>query len=100
MEIQKKDQGNELVMFLSGKLTAVEAPKLESEMESVRQDYDVIVIDLENLAYISSAGLRVLVSNQKKMLKKNGKQLIRRMNPDIRDVFRVTGLEDILNIDE
>ena len=101
MEIVNKAQGNELIISLTGKLTAIEAPQLQAALEEARKEYDVIVIDMENLAYLSSAGLRVIVSNHKELTKReNGKQILRNMNPEVREVFTVTGLMDILTIEE
>ena len=75
------------------------APQLEAEIKSNLGGVTELIIDLAELTYISSAGLRVLLSAQK-VMNKQGNMIIRNVNQDIMDIFEVTGFVDILNIEE
>lgn len=91
----KKD--NQLVFELNGRLDTLTAPELEQKIkdENVNED---LILDFKNLEYISSAGLRVLLST-KKLLNSKGKELtITNINDVVKEVFNVTGFINILNI--
>ena len=100
MTIQKNRDGNKLEIKLEGKLTAITAPDLEKELADAEKDVDEVVIDMENLDHVASAGLRTLLTLQKRMRKKNGRMIICKVKPEIRDIFEVTGLTDLLKIEE
>ena len=69
MTIQKNRDGNKLEIKLEGKLTAITAPDLEKELADAEKDVDEVVIDMENLDHVASAGLRTLLTLQKRMRK-------------------------------
>lgn len=97
MTINKNRQGDKLVLELEGRLDTTTAPQLENE---IREGLDGVVeleFDFQNLAYISSAGLRVMLSAQK-MMNKQGNMTLKNVNEDVMEVFEVTGFVDILNI--
>lgn len=98
MNINKELNGNEMVVMLEGKLDTTTAPQLEEEMKPAMEEAEKIVLDFEKLEYISSAGLRVLLSAQKVMVKKGG-VTIKNVNETIMDIFEVTGFVDILTIE-
>ena len=100
MTIQKNRDGNKLEIKLEGKLTAITAPDLEKELADAETDVDEVVIDMENLDHVASAGLRTLLTLQKRMRKRNGRMIICKVKPEIRDIFEVTGLTDLLKIEE
>ena len=96
MEILVK-RDNQLVFELNGRLDTLTAPELEQKIkdENVNED---LILDFKNLEYISSAGLRVLLST-KKLLNSKGKELtISNINDVVKEVFNVTGFINILNI--
>ena len=74
------------------------APQLEEELRTALSGIEKLVFDLKELAYISSAGLRVLLSAQKTM-NRQGEMILRNVNEDIMEIFEVTGFVDILNIE-
>ena len=84
-------------LTLEGRLDTTTAPQLEEELKDALEGAESIVLDFEKLDYISSAGLRVLLSTQKVMVKKGG-MVIRNVNENIMDIFEVTGFADILDI--
>ena len=76
------------------------SPQLEDELAAVLDStVELLVIDFANLAYISSAGLRVLLAAQKKM-NRQGEMIIRNVNDVIMEIFEVTGFVDILTFSE
>ncbi len=99
MNIVKKQNGNELTIALEGRLDTTTSPQLENELRSCLNGIADFILDLEKLDYISSAGLRVLLSAQK-VMNKQGNMVIRNVKPEIMEIFDVTGFVDILNIEE
>ena len=97
MTIDKTVNGTELTMALEGRLDTATAPQLEGELNSLG-GMTSLVIDMAKLIYISSAGLRVLLKAQKTMAKQ-GSMVIRHVSQDIRDIFEVTGFDEILTIE-
>lgn len=98
MNIQKKANGNILEIALEGRLDTVTAPELEAELRNSLNGAEALVMDFEKLDYISSAGLRVLLSAHKQMASKDGMK-ITHVNEIVREVFDVTGFSDILDIE-
>lgn len=99
MTIEKKQDGNETTVLLTGRLDTTTAPQLEAELDNILSDAQNLVMDFESLEYISSAGLRVLLMAHKTTTKNNAKMVIRHANEVIREVFEVTGFMDVLNIE-
>ena len=98
MEILKNANGQSLTISLVGRLDTTTAPQLESELKSSLNDVNELVLDFAKLEYISSAGLRVLLSAQK-VMNKQGKMTIKNANDEIKSVFDITGFCDILTIE-
>ncbi len=98
MTIEKKLEGTKLTVSLEGRLDTMTSPQLEAEFKQSLDGVTDLVIDLAKLAYISSAGLRVLLAAQKTM-NKQGSMVIRNANEDIMEIFDVTGFVDILTIE-
>lgn len=98
MTINKTLNGTELTITLSGRLDTTTAPQLETELKSSLDNIDSLIMDFTALEYISSAGLRVLLSAQK-VMNKQGKMVINHVNDTILEVFEVTGFNDILTIE-
>lgn len=98
MNIQQEKTGNTLTLKLEGRLDTATAPQLESCLNDVLKDTTSLVLDFTALEYISSAGLRVLLSAQKRM-NAQGKMVIRNVNEVINEVFEMTGFADILTIE-
>ncbi|MBO6066080.1 MAG: STAS domain-containing protein, partial [Lachnospiraceae bacterium] len=78
-------------------LDTITAPQLESELRSSLEGMTELVFDLEKLVYISSAGLRVLLSAQKTM-NKQGTMVLKNVRPEIMEILEITGFADILTI--
>lgn len=100
MKIQTKSENGKVTVELEGRLDTNTSPQLEDELAAVLDStVELLVIDFANLAYISSAGLRVLLSAQKKM-NRQGEMIIRNVNDVIMEIFEVTGFVDILTFSE
>ncbi|MBP5385360.1 MAG: STAS domain-containing protein [Lachnospiraceae bacterium] len=98
MTINKNQEGSVLHVALEGRLDTTTAPSLEEDLQNSIKDITELDFDFTDLEYISSAGLRVLLSAQK-IMNKQGKMSIRNVNSDIMDVFEITGFTDILSIE-
>lgn len=98
MIIQKTVNGTTLAMKLEGRLDTTTSPKLEEELRGSVDGITSLVIDFEKLEYISSAGLRVLLSMQK-IMNKQGQMLLKNVSETVMEVFEVTGFSEFLNIE-
>ncbi len=99
MTIEKNKDGSKLTVALGGRLDTTTAPQLEGELRTAVDGVTELVFDLANLEYISSAGLRVLLSAQK-VMSAQGSMVVRNANSDLMDIFEVTGFVDILTIEQ
>lgn len=98
MIIQKTVNGTTLAMKLEGRLDTTTSPKLGEELRGSVDGITSLVIDFEKLEYISSAGLRVLLSMQK-IMNKQGQMLLKNVSETVMEVFEVTGFSEFLNIE-
>ncbi len=98
MTITKSKNGSALTLALQGRLDTTTAPELEKELKGSLDGVDTLTMDFEQLDYISSAGLRVLLSAQKTMSKLGGMKVIH-VSDLVMEVFEVTGFSDILDIE-
>ena len=98
MTINRIINGTALTIELAGKLDTTSAPQLEAELKNSISDIKTLIFDFEQLEYLSSAGLRVLLASQK-IMNKQGQMKIKNVNSTIMDIFEVTGFSDILNVE-
>ena len=98
MDIQKHADGSKMEMKVSGRLDTNTAPQFEAELKNCLNGVTDLTIDFSGLDYISSAGLRVLLSAQKQMNAMKGKMVVTGANEIVKEIFEVTGFTDILNI--
>lgn len=98
LNINKKAEASTLTVSLSGRLDTVTAPELEKELKGALDGVTELVMDMEKLEYISSAGLRVLLSAQK-IMGKQGAMKVTHVSEAIMEIFDVTGFADILTIE-
>ena len=99
MTIMKTQEHSTLTLFLEGRLDTTTSPQLEAELAESLTGITDLTLDLSKLAYLSSAGLRVILSAQNRM-NKQGRMVVRHVNETIMEVFEVTGFVDILTIEE
>ena len=98
MTIEMKKTDTQTVLEVSGRLDTTTAPALDKTIQEEVSEQTALVLDLKELAYISSAGLRVLLSAQKRM-RKHGSMKLRNVREEIMEVFEMTGFADILEIE-
>lgn len=98
LNIIKNLDDKTLTVALEGRLDTTTAPQLEAELKSNIADVTLLIMDFAKLDYISSAGLRVLLSTQK-IMNKQGEMKIIHVSDVINEIFEVTGFSDILNIE-
>ena len=96
MEIKTKAEENTLTIAVSGRVDTVTAPELEAGLKF--GDAKNVVIDLKDVPYMSSAGLRLLLTAHKTMLAKGGDLQVANVQPSVREVLDITGFSDILNL--
>lgn len=98
LNIEKKTGEKSLEIVLEGRLDTTTAPQLEEVVKNELDGKETLVYDLAKLEYISSAGLRVLLSSQKKM-NSQGTMTVKNVSEEVNEIFDVTGFSDILNIE-
>lgn len=97
MKVTLDKNGSTLKVSVSGRLDTTTAPELEKTLGSQLEGIESLTLDFGDLAYISSAGLRVLLALQKKM-NRQGQMVVTHVNDNIMEVFDVTGFLDMLTI--
>lgn len=98
MNIDKQRTGNELKVSVSGRLDTTTAPELEKALEGEFVNLTSLEIDFSNLEYISSAGLRVILSCQK-IMNNQGKMVIKNSSASVKEIFDLTGFSEIITIE-
>ncbi len=98
MIFDKSDNGENLTLTLDKKLTAVTADQLEKDLGNMLKGVKNFVVDMSKLAYVSSAGLRVLLKAQKYMIKHDGTMILKNAVPEVMKIFETTGFDEILNV--
>ena len=98
MNINKNKIGNDLTIALEGRLDTTTAPELDEALNADLAGVTNLVFDFSSLEYISSAGLRVLLSAQKTM-NKQGSMVVKNVSEEVKEIFEVTGFSDILTIE-
>ena len=98
MTIVEERNNNVLTLKIEGRLDTTTAPTLEKTINENLDGVTELILDMNQLTYVSSAGLRVLLSSQKKMNKIGTMKLIG-VCEEVMEVFEMTGFVDILNIE-
>jgi anti-sigma B factor antagonist len=97
MEISKNRESDKLTLAVSGRLDTTTAPELDAELKEALEGVTELVMDFSELEYISSAGLRVLLTAQKTM-NNQGSMELTGCNDTVKEIFEVTGFDSILTI--
>ncbi|MBF1273524.1 STAS domain-containing protein [Oribacterium sinus] len=98
MTVNKKINGGELVLSLHGRLDMTTASTLSEEIKSSIAGIGTLVLDLAGLEYISSAGLKQLLSVQARM-NKQGKMLVKNPSAEVREILEITGFLEVLTVE-
>lgn len=97
LNIEKKSDASGLTIALTGWLDTTTAPQLEQELKETLDGVTALTFDMEALEYLSSAGLRVLLSTQK-VMSRQGEMKVIHVCETIMEIFEVAGFSDILTI--
>lgn len=95
MEI-KIQHGDQLIISLNGRLDTVTSIEFNNAIEKEEFKEDLVIMDMKDLEYISSAGLRALLALKKTLTAKKKSLEIHNLNPVCQEVFKVTGFNNIL----
>ncbi len=100
MKLNVKTEGKKMEVTLEGRMDSTTAPEFEREIFPQLEGITELILDFSDLAYLSSAGLRVLLSCQKKMNAAKGSMVVKNVNEIIMEVFEATGFDSILTIEK
>ena len=98
MTIHQSREADKIILTIEGRLDTMTAPELEKTMDDILDGVSELVLDMTQLEYVSSAGLRVLLKAQKQM-DRQGKMALTGVNESIMEVFEITGFADILTFE-
>ena len=99
MTITENKNGNTIELVISGRLDTATAPELEAKLKQIPKDTQILYLNLSNIQYISSAGLRVVLLAHKLMLPIGGKMIIRQPSAFCKQVLSATGMDSILTVE-
>lgn len=99
MNITITEEGNQLIALFDGRLDTLAAQQLSETIEPLIQNSDkTIVLDCEKMPFISSSGLRIFIKIRKETLANGGKMVLRKVNDDVMQVFKMTKVDEIFEI--
>ena len=98
MTIETSREQEKLCLKVKGRLDTMTSPQLDKEVETNLKGTELLTMDLSELDYVSSAGLRVLLSAHKSMKKQGGSMVVRGVNEEVQEGFTITGFSEILTI--
>ena len=97
MDIKKTAYDGAMTVSVSGRLESMTAPQLDAEIQALPEDVHELIMEISELEYVSSAGLRVFLLAHKKMKSRGGMMKISGANASVKKVFDITGFSPILN---
>ena len=98
MTISEKQNEDSLILSVEGKIDTLTSPEFQTVLLNSFQKSTNLVVDMKDVTYMSSAGLRAMILGQKTAGSKGGKLTITNVSETVMDVFRMTGFDKILNI--
>ncbi|MCF0166306.1 MAG: STAS domain-containing protein [Bacteroidales bacterium] len=94
-------EGNKATLVLEGRLDTPSAPQVEQDIKPLYGDgLETLLIDCSAMKYISSSGIRIIISLYKFFSKKGGEVIVKGLTPEVKEVFDMTGLLDIFKIED
>ncbi len=97
MTVRAEHNNEKMVLHVAGRVDTVTSPELEKEISKIPEQVTDLTIDMTEVEYVSSAGLRVLLGTHK-MMSKKGTLVVTGVCEDVMQVFEMTGFTDILVI--
>lgn len=99
MEIEKRYDGDELTMAVSGRIDTLTSDDLDKQIKDEEGNFNSLIMDFTDVEYISSAGLRILISTHKRLDADEIPFVITNVNDTINEIFRMSGFNKILKIE-
>ena len=99
MKIETKKNGTELTLIVEGKIDATTAPALTNELNAQLADVTKLVLDFAAVTFLSSAGVRSILSAMKQMNEEQGTMILRNVTDNVKEVFVMTGLDTVLTFE-
>lgn len=99
MDITKNFNGKELTLSVKGRIDTITSKDLDKEINDEIGNFESLILDFTDLEYISSAGLRVLITTQKKLKPENIPFIIKNVDDNVKEIFRMSGFNKILKIE-
>lgn len=99
MDITVNKSQGVVELFVSGRLDTTTAPQLETKVKEIAKEKVTLYMNLQNVDYISSAGLRIVLLGQKMMMASGGKMILRSPSEFCKQVFEATGMDAVLTIE-
>ncbi|MBQ2226498.1 MAG: STAS domain-containing protein [Methanobrevibacter sp.] len=99
MKVSKNYNNKELTLTVEGRVDTITSKDLDKEINAELGNFDSLIMDFTDLEYISSAGLRVLITTQKKLKAENIPLVIKNVNDTVNEIFRMSGFNKILKIE-
>lgn len=100
MDIKKTVQDGGILLQAAGRLDTNTAPELQKALLDALQETNLLTLDFSDLVYLSSAGLRALLIAHKTAIAKGGRLTLENVQPEVMNVFQITGFSGLLNIRE
>ena len=99
LKIEVSQVQEKIILRLSGRIDTATAPILEKKIDSIiNETNNILILDFSNVYYLSSAGLRILISSSKKLKIFKGHLILFALNDDLMEIIKMAGFEKILNI--
>lgn len=99
MDITKNFNEKELTLSVKGRIDTITSKDLDKEINDEIGNFESLILDFTDLEYISSAGLRVLITTQKKLKSENIPFVIKNVDDSVKEIFRMSGFDKILKIE-
>lgn len=99
MDIIVKEENGAKIVNINGRLDTVTSPELEKTVNPLIEVGKTVIFNCENMEYISSAGLRVVLSTHKQCTSCGGRFVVRNLTAEVKSVFDMTGFSRLLNIE-
>jgi len=98
MKVTRIPEGEKLTLKIEGRLDTTTASILENELKDSIEGVKELILDVTDMEYISSAGLRVILTAQQ-IMNRQGSMVVKGANANVVDIFEVTGFIDIINVE-
>jgi anti-sigma B factor antagonist/stage II sporulation protein AA (anti-sigma F factor antagonist) len=99
MDIAEEQKGDVLIVTVKGRLDAISSPTAERHVfDLINDGANKLILDLSSVDYLSSAGMRMLLSTTKKLKSQSGKLVLCSVTPNVMDVLKISGFDHVLDI--